>query len=539
MDCRCIPHTSLPHATRLYCDYLYDYAKVSEFYASPPFAKESFAQSAASLKYPEELRREVVAVLREQNQLAGAETKRNVDRLAQPGCFAVVTGQQVGLFTGPAFAIYKALTAIKLARELSEQGSEAVPIFWLATEDHDLAEVNHSFVQDREGVPRRIQYEEPAQVPNAPVWAASFTEAIRPLVESLKTFLPESPAAGEIVALVERCYRPGVNFGAAFHHLITLLFDEYGVLLVDSSDFHLHHLSAGVFRTAIESAPAIVGELLERNQRLLDAGYHAQVRVAENTSLLFLYADGQRTALRLEDGRFVSSLGKSYSPAELLQTLEQNPALFSPNVLLRPVMQDALLPTVAYVGGPSEVAYLAQAAPLYDRMLGRMPVIVPRASFTILDPASNRLLGKYGLSLTDVFSGKQALREKMAARFFPEDLTRLFAKAGASLQENLEAIQKGLAKLDPTLVDAATNSGQKMQYQLASLERRAAAAVQNRSDQLERDAARLENNLYPEKMLQERLYSGISFLARYGTPLLRQLYEQISLRSGDHQVVTP
>jgi uncharacterized protein YllA (UPF0747 family) len=127
----------------------------------------------------------------------------------------------------------------------------------------------------------------------------------------------------------------------------------------------------------------------------------------------------------------------------------------------------------------------------------------------------------------------------MAARFFPEDLTRLFAKAGASLQENLEAIQKGLAKLDPTLVDAATNSGQKMQYQLASLERRAAAAVQNRSDQLERDAARLENNLYPEKMLQERLYSGISFLARYGTPLLDQLYAQISLHSGDHQVVTP
>jgi bacillithiol biosynthesis cysteine-adding enzyme BshC len=426
-----------------------------------------------------------------------------------------------------------------LARALSEQGLEAVPVFWLATEDHDLAEVNHCFVQDREGVPRRLQYSEAPVVQNSPVGALKLAEAIRATVDSLQALLPESRAAAELIAVLKECYQPGVSLGSAFGGLMARLFADYGVVLVDPLDARLHRLSAGVFRTAIESAPAIVEDLLERNRRLLDAGYHAQVRVAENTCLLFLYADGQRTPLRLEDGGFVSSLGQSYSTKELMELLEQQPELFSPNVLLRPVMQDALLPTVAYVGGPSEVAYLAQAAPVYQRALGRMPVIFPRASFTILDPVSNRLLSKYGLSVTDVFSGKQALREKMAARFLPEGLTDLFAKASAGLQENLEAIQKGLAKLDPTLVDAAANSGQKMQYQLTNLERKAAAAVQSRSDLVERDASRLENNLYPEKMLQERLYSGISFLARYGTPLLNQLYEQIQLQSVDHQILTP
>lgn len=223
----------------------------------------------------------------------------------------------------------------------------------------------------------------------------------------------------------------------------------------------------------------------------------------------------------------------------MLALLEDNPARFSPNVLLRPVMQDAVLPTVAYVGGPSELAYLAQAAPLYDRILGRMPVVFPRASFTVLDAASRRLFGKYSLTLADVFAGRQALREKMAARYLPEGLAQLFETTAAHLNANVEAIRESLRRLDPTLSDAAANSLQKMQYQLSNLERKAAAAVQQRTDQVEKDAARLENSLYPEKTLQERFYGGISLLARFGLPFLDHLYEHIALDSPDHLVLTP
>jgi bacillithiol biosynthesis cysteine-adding enzyme BshC len=541
MDSRPIPYAEMPNTSRLFRDYLYDFARVSEFYPFPPLAPESFRRSAESLRYTDEMRQAVVAVLREQNEgLQGsAESLRNLDRLSKPGCSAVVTGQQVGLFSGPAFILYKALTAIQLARSLSQQGVDAVPIFWLETEDHDFVEVNHCFIQDREGKPVRLDYSETPQVPNGAVGAVILTEAIRPLLTSLRSNLPDSPAAQEIIRAVEECYQPNAQFGSAFGRLLARLLGAFGVVLVQSNDSRLHGLGAPVFRAAIETARTIVSDLLKRNQRLLEKGYHAQAHVAENTSLLFLYENGQRTALRLEESGFRSARGTSYTERELLGLLEESPHLFSANVLLRPVLQDALLPTVAYVGGPSEVAYLAQAGPMYERVLGRMPVVVPRASFTILEPGMQRLLVKYGLSLADVCAGKQALRQKMALHYLPPDLTSLFERATATLRRDLEAIQGSLARLDPTLADAAKNSGQKMQYQLSSLERKASAAVQSRTDLIERDAARLENSLCPDRVLQERHYCGVSLLARHGPSLLAQLSEQISFDSADHQLVTP
>ncbi|HWP84609.1 MAG TPA: bacillithiol biosynthesis cysteine-adding enzyme BshC, partial [Terriglobia bacterium] len=385
---RAVPQTQIPHTSRLFQDFLYAYPRVSEFYPSPPFAPEGMRASAEAIRYPEPLRARVAEVLREPAEHAPAEsaTRRNLERFARPGCCAVVTGQQVGLFSGPAFTLYKALTAIKLAARLSEQGIEAVPVFWLATEDHDLAEVNHCYVQDREGKPVRLQYEEASRLEQAPVGTIRFNPSIRTVLDSLRAALPESDDARALLEQIEHCYRPGADFGEAFGSLLARLLWRYGVLMLASSDARLHRLARGVFRTAIECAGEISRELRGRNERLAQAGYHAQVRVAENSTVLFLHEGGRRSALHFEEGQFVSSRGNRYERAQLLEMLESDPALFSPSALLRPVMQDALLPTVAYVGGPSEIAYLAQSAVLYQRFLERMPVVFPRASFTILDP---------------------------------------------------------------------------------------------------------------------------------------------------------
>ncbi|MBI4463283.1 MAG: bacillithiol biosynthesis BshC, partial [Acidobacteria bacterium] len=218
MDCYNIPYTHIPQMAPLFTDYLYDYGRVGQFFPYPPFEQSSFDAAARCLQYSDELRRAVVAVLREHNQqLGGGETvSESLRKLEQPGCLAVVTGQQVGLFSGPAFALYKALTAVKLARELSSRGLEAVPIFWLATEDHDLNEVNHCFVQDREGSPQRLEYADPPAVSDAPVGSVRFAESIRGLVEQLRAHLPDTEASRELIETLGECYRPGENFGSAF-----------------------------------------------------------------------------------------------------------------------------------------------------------------------------------------------------------------------------------------------------------------------------------------------------------------------------------
>ena len=377
MDCHCIPHTQVPNSTRLFTDYLYDFARVSEFYEHYPFQEDSFTKAAQAIHYDPELRRQVVAVLREQNQRMSApeKTMENLARLEQGNCVAVLTGQQTGLFTGPAFALYKGLTAVKLARSLSERGQPAVPLFWLATEDHDLEEINHCFVADPDGNPHRLAYNVPAPVEHTSVGSIAFSEEILKVIDELRALLPESASGAEMLANLSEFYRPGRTFGEAFGGLLSRLFAEFGVIVVDPMDARLHRLSAGVFRAAIQSAAALTEELIERDRRLAACGYHAQVHVTDNFSLLFVNVNGQRRALRMREGQFVTAQGDSYSADELLAQLERQPETISANVLLRPIMEDALLPTVAYVGGPSELAYFAQAGVIYRHIqIGRAHV---------------------------------------------------------------------------------------------------------------------------------------------------------------------
>jgi bacillithiol biosynthesis cysteine-adding enzyme BshC len=343
--------------------------------------------------------------------------------------------------------------------------------------------------------------------------------------------------AEQVLGWLAQAYHAGDTLGGAFGCAMAQLRSHYGVLTVDPLDPRVHQLTRQVFHHAAANAAAVRQSLLERNEQLAASGFHAQVRVSENSTLLFSYEAGRRSILHSEGGRFVSGAGTTFDAAQLAQRAQEHPETLSPTALLRPVMQDALFPTVAYVGGPAEIAYLAQSVPLYERMLGRMPVVVPRASLTIVETPIQRLMGKYHLTIEDVFAGRPHLREKMAARFFPADLTSRFRETTLLLDRQMEGIQEALQQLDPTLVDAAKHGAQKMLYQLASLERKAAAAIQHKSDQVERDATRLENALYPEKAMQERIYCSPSFLARLGMELVQELHATIPAVPVDHQIL--
>lgn len=538
MKAECIPFSQIPHTTRLFSDFLFNFPKVQAFYPHPPRFAEWAKAEAGQLRYAQERRGRVAAILERQNQSWGASPKtlENIARLRH-GAFAAVTGQQVGLFGGPAFSIFKALTTVKLAEQATRAGINCVPVFWLATEDHDLAEINHVAFPAAGGLLQTLTIPTTG-LADAPVSTIRLGGEIEPAVEAAAALLGDSEAA----AFLRECYRPGETLGGAFGRLFAKLFADWGVILLDAADPEWHTIAEPLFRMAIERAEQLDDALLKRGKELESAGYHQQVKVTPSSTLLFTLREGARVPVhRRVNGTphpdFL--IGEEKIPqAEMLRRIAAAPHHFSPNVLLRPVLQDYLLPTLAYTGGAAEVAYFAQAAVVYESLLGRVTPIVPRFSATIVEPKPRDLLQRYGLTLTDLFAGPEAVRERLAAHTLSQDVQTAFENAGQNLERSLAEIREALGRLDKTLVDAASNAGSKMQHQLEQLRTRAARAELRHSEVLARHAELLSNTLYPNKTLQEREIGGIYFVARYGLDFLRQLYDAVHPDCLDHQAIT-
>ena len=538
MKSECLPFSQIPHTTRLFADFLFDFPKVQEFYSRPPQFVEWVPAENGRIQYDSARRERVAAILERQNKSwgASARTLENIVRL-RAGASAVVTGQQVGLFGGPAFSIFKALTTVKLADEATNRGVPCVPVFWLATEDHDLAEVNHVSIPGVNGFPEK--FTTPTEgLPDAPVSTIKLGAEIGPVVEAAAALLGDSQVTGWL----RECYRPGETLGSAFARLFTRLFADWGVILLDASDPEFHAIAAPIYHSVIERAEELDEALLARGKVLEGAGYHQQVKVTPSSTLLFTLRDGGRIPVhRRTNGSPQPDflIGEEKIPqAELLRRIAAAPHHFSPNVLLRPVVQDYLLPTLTYTGGAAEVAYFAQAAVAYEALLGRITPIVPRFSATIVEPKPQTLLQRYRLGLTDLFPGPESLREQLAAHTLSQEVQAAFENAGTNLEKSLSVLRESLARLDKTLVEAANNAGSKMQHQLEQLRSRAARAELRHSEVLARHAEFLSNTLYPNKTLQEREIGGIYFVARRGLDLLRQLYETIHTDCLDHQVIT-
>src|SRR6266403_5229560 len=378
MGCVSIPFRRLPHQPKLFVRLIDDYSSVKQFYAHPP-NMDAVKEVASSLRYPAERRREVARILREQNSAFGASAAAmsNLEKLER-GAVAVVSGQQVGLFGGPAYAIYKALTAIRLAEELSEAGVPAVPIFWMATEDHDLDEVRHVTWFDSG---KLVRFELPADsAAGRPVGHVSLGPRIEESVKKAVGLL-SGPASETISEALEQCYEPGETYGSAFGKLFARLFAEQGLILLDPLDARLHRVAAPLYRRALEDRDVLKEKLLQRAKDLDKAGFDAQVKVTSRSTLLFRMCKGLRQAIGVSNGKFQSG-DSLWTREELIRSVEAEPQCFSPNALLRPVVQDYLLPTAVSVAGPTESVYLAQAEVIYRHLLGRMPVILPRAAFT-------------------------------------------------------------------------------------------------------------------------------------------------------------
>ncbi len=542
MKAQCLQFRQIPHTTKLFTDYLSWAPSIQPFYSRSPHFSEWLKDETAAIRYDAARRARVADVLERQNRAwdASPKTIENIGRL-RGGASAVVTGQQVGLFGGPLFSIFKALSTVKLARESTTAGFDCVPIFWLATTDHDLEEISHVSILGADGSLQKLSTTTHG-VPDAPVGTVTFGSEIEALVEAAATALGDS----EVTKYLRKAYRPGENFGSAFARLFSRMFADSGVILLDAADPELQRIAAPIYTAAVERATELDEALLARGKELEAAGYHQQVKVTPSSTLLFTVRDGSRIAVqrRAKTGSAASAeheflvKDEVVSPAEMLHRVQAEPEKFSANVLLRPVVQDYLLPTLAYVGGAAEIAYFGQGAVVYKALLGRATPILPRFSASIVEAKPRALLERYSMTVPDTFLGPEAVRESLAEHTLPADLQSAFDLASSSLKESLGAIQKSLERLDKTLVEAAANAGSKMEHQIEQLRSKAGRAELRQSEILGRHAEVLSNALYPNKVLQEREVGGIYFVARHGLELLQDLYGTLSTECLDHQIIS-
>jgi bacillithiol synthase len=533
MDCRVLAFRQLPRQPKLFLEYLDHFERVKDFYAHPPTI-QAVKRSTKKMDYPADRRAEVARILREQNIAlgAGAETLANLARL-EKGAVAVVSGQQVGLFSGPAYSVYKVLSAVQIAEELTRGGIPAVPVFWMATEDHDLEEVRHSTWFDQ-GKLRRFELPVAPEA-GKPVGRIPLGAQIEPLVREATEFL-ENLGSDLLAGFLRESYRPEETYGSAFGKLFARLFAEQGLILMEPLDPGLHKVAAPLYQHALAERDALNEKLLLRGKELDRAGFAAQVKVTSRSTLMFHMGDGVRQAITAGADKFQAG-DKTWMRDELVHLTHTEPANFSPNALLRPVVQDYLLPTVGYIAGPAEISYFAQSEVVYEHLLGRMPVMLPRAGFTLLDAKASKILRHYGLTVEDVWSGSQDLLHKMESKSVSKGLAKQFDRDQKQMEKMLTKLGKKIEKLDPTLKETVERAKKRIEYHLAKLRRKAGRAQDQKTAKIAMHLQYLESLLDPHKGLQERELCLLPFLARWGAGGLGELQKLASGKKIGHHFI--
>ncbi|MGI9105488.1 MAG: bacillithiol biosynthesis cysteine-adding enzyme BshC [Pyrinomonadaceae bacterium] len=539
-----LPFTRIPHQSRLFLDYLADPTALSRYYPNAVrFHHELSARAPAVLAAHQTDRTALCDVLAEMNTHwgAGAETMRNIARLRSPESVAVVSGQQVGLFTGPLYTIYKALSAVKLAGCLTQRGTEAVPVFWMATEDHDWEEVQAAEFTACDGRLASTDLPAALHTEGAPVGHVTLDETVNETIQRLLDLLPTTEFLPDLEKLLRDSYQPGRTYGEAFARMLTALVSRHGLILLDPLDARLKRLAAPLYSEAARRAPELAVAVDARSRELLQDKYHAQVHSSPDAFPLFLHLDGSRYAIvRNGAGRYQAKgapEGDSYTAEELAALAASHPERFSPNVTLRAVVQDYLLPTIAYFGGAAEIAYFAQTAEVYRLLARPATPILHRASLTHVERRTGRTLERYGLQLTDFFNGLDAVIARVVEEHLGAEQAHAFDRAEAAVNDALAELGADLRRFDPTLADALSHGTQKIEHQLTGLRTRFHRAQIARDRAAHRQLERADAALYPERSLQERHLNITSLVARHGRYCLDWIYDAIDLGSVEHQIV--
>ncbi len=531
---------NVPGVPRLLQDYVHDFSRLAPFFPGDPRAREAYREQARQLEDRRYPRHDLCDVLDAQNTAWGASdlAHRGIQELRQPQALAVLTGQQTGLFGGPLFTLYKALTSVELAVQLRVAlGRPVVPVFWMASEDHDVAEADHVQLLDGAGSLvslRHAAWGSAGFIPANLVLGPTIQQTLRRLWD----LLPATAFTPGLQAALAEAYAPRRTMAEAFACWMVFLLGACGLVLVDAADPHLKRLAAPILQREVEEAPRSSHEILGQTDRLRPLGYPAQIEARPDGVNCFLLRDGRRGLTR-EDGGFRLRDSGELLPARTIQTLAgEHPEWLSPNVALRPVLQDYLFPTVAYVAGPGELAYFAQLGRVYRAFDVPMPLIVPRAFLSLADRRTLELLDRYHLSLADLAPEPEQVVTRVLRAQLPPGLERTLERAREGVDGIFREVAEAIAAVDPTLRATAGQSAGHIKGHLDQLERKAVQALKRREAEMRQQIQRVRQLLMPGGKSQERVFPALPFLAKYGPGLVETLRSAIGGPGWEHRVLT-
>jgi bacillithiol synthase len=538
-----IPFTQLPEQSKLYTDYVYDFEKVRKYYnvnfANDEELRNHFAKVAANMN---PRRAKLVDLLRSQNARLNnsPDYEHALELLSQENAVCVVTGQQVGLFCGPLYTLFKTISAIKLSAELKERFPEFefVPVFWLEGDDHDLEESNHVHLLNASSDVVRVEaIFTNGEIDNLkPLSEIKFDASVEQVFQQIDALLPVTDFKPRLMQMLTSSYREGASYTTAFAGTLTKILGKNMILLLDPYDTEAKRMLKPVFEREFQSYPRTSEEVIKQSAEL-EEEYHVQVK--PRVINLFYLDDGNRRGLEpIGSGFSLRGTKRKLMPEQIRTTIESRPEFFSPNVVLRPVCQDYLLPTAAYVAGPGEIAYFAQLKGVYQHFGVEMPPLFPRASATILEHRVAKLLEKYGLTVPDAFGDYETVMKKALAAANPENIPGEFEKVTAEVKEVIDRLDPLITRVDPTLQGSVESTVSRMLHHLQHLEEKTTAAYRRKNEQVLQQTKKFQQAIFPNRDLQERVLNFTYFYNKYGEEFMETLFRELPSYAKSHNVVT-
>lgn len=484
-------------------------------------------------------RERIAAILERQNRAFGAsdDTFANIEKLKEKRALCAFTSQQACLFGGPLLIIIKALAIAKAARRYSEQlNRPVVPVFWIAGDDHDFEEVNHTYVLDRQGETARISYETPpaVELPTAEIRFSDVAE-LEKVKGALKAVLGDTDFTPELYDLIDSSYTTDSTFVTAFGKLVARLTGQFGLILFSPGDPAVKKSAAPFFTEILNKQDELHNVITTTNRHIERHGYHLQVQKKDNVTHLFYNLDGRRPVTRQGDNFFIGD--RRYTEDELRQCIDESPDRASPDVMLRPVLQSYLFPVLTQKGGPSEIAYLAQINPIFALFSLAAPYYMARPSVTFVEKRFEKLMAEYEIAFEELTGDIEQVVNRVLAKSFPDNLESTFEQLKRDVEHRFSEFVGESLKFDPALRQFATQTYGKIDFTLKQFEGKVFASHKKKSKKTRDRIYQLWHTVYPNRALQERSLNVAYFLSRYGLDFISFMYDNIDCEKKAHQVV--